>query len=498
MAEPKGRNELVPFPFHHRSNRDGNTLFHLINLLNSSEPSSASTIRKPCREHQKPFTSFKKIQESADNVQVQATEENVLQGPKSTSRFPFSIVFSTFLYCGEAVSSLYLASVYKMNNDIYKMTFTILFFLFASIMDQLALIFIHRDLSRDKPFLLFMHLLLLGPIIRCMEALVKFYKVWQKSDEEEPYVSLTRKKMILNGQEMLLEWEVGHCFRILAVHRNAYKRMSQIQAFLGSVPQLTYQIYITLVSAELSIGRVILIAFALISITYGATLCNLLAMQIKYDEYKVCVRVIEFICIILWRSLEITSRLMVLVLFVSTLKLKALPFFLINFIIVLLKPWVQFWKKGIPLPNIEENFSWVGTLVVLISITVLYSAINFTCWPAIQLKLTERDLVEKTQNWGHMAWHYFLRLLENIIMLLVFRFMGAKVLINYCHTFMIVQLIIAYMISIAFMLLFYQYLHPLRSLFPYNLTDYLNCTCCPWSFCNRSRNEEAQSEHGIV
>ncbi|XP_068921353.1 XK-related protein 2 [Petaurus breviceps papuanus] len=446
-----------------------------------------------------------RIHEISDEVKVHqpASQESVIQGPNSRCKFPFSILFSTFLYCGEAVSALYMASVYQKSKDTYWMTYTVVFFLVASIMDQLTLIFVHRDLARDKPLLLFMHLILLGPIFRCLEAVVKYVKARQKANEEEPYVSLTRKKMFLNGQEVLLEWQVGHSLRVLAMHRNAYKRMSQIQAFLGSVPQLTCQLYVTLVSTDMPLGRVILIIFALISVTYGATLCNMLAIQIKYDDYKVHVHMTEIICVTIWRSLEITSRLFILVLFVTTLKIKALPFFLINFVIIFFEPWVRLWKSGAQMPNnIEKNFSCLGTLVVLISITVLYSAINFSCWPAMQLRLADHDLVEKTQNWRHMAVHYTVRLLENISMVLVFCFLGTKVLINYCHTFIAVQLIVAYLISIAFMLLFYQYLHPLRSLFPYNVIDYLHCVCCPWSSPVRSGNPEStlenQLRHSIV
>lgn len=90
---------------------------------------------------------------------------------------------------------------------------------------------------------------------RCLEAMIKYLTLWKKEGQEEPYVSLTRKKMLIDGQEVLIEWEVGHSIRTLAMHRNAYKRMSQIQAFLGSVPQLTYQLYVTLISAEVPLGR---------------------------------------------------------------------------------------------------------------------------------------------------------------------------------------------------------------------------------------------------
>ncbi|KAM9041306.1 uncharacterized protein AAG666_006905 isoform 4-T4 [Megaptera novaeangliae] len=253
-----------------------------------------------------------------------------------------------------------------------------------------------EDLAKDKPLSLFMHLILLGPVIRCLEAMIKYLTLWKKGGQEDPYVSLTRKKMLINGEEVLIEWEVGHSIRTLAMHRSAYKRMSQIQAFLGSVPQLTCQLYVTLISAEVPLDRVVLIVFSLISVTYGATLCNMLAIQIKYDEYKIRLGPLEVLCITIWRTLEITSRLMILVLFSATLKLKAVPFLLLNFLIILFEPWVKFWRSGAHMPsNIEKNFSRLGTLVVLISVTVLYAGINFSCWSALQLKLADSDLVEK-------------------------------------------------------------------------------------------------------
>uniref|UniRef100_A0ABI7W4C0 XK-related protein n=1 Tax=Felis catus TaxID=9685 RepID=A0ABI7W4C0_FELCA len=360
-----------------------------------------------------------------------------------------------------------------------------------------------EDLAKDKPLSLFMHLILLGPIVRCLEAIIKYLTLWKKEGQEEPYVSLTRKKMLINGEEVLIEWEVGHSIRTLAMHRNAYKRMSQIQAFLGSVPQLTYQLYVTLISAEVPLGRAVLMVFSLISVTYGATLCNMLAIQIKYDEYKIRLGPLEVLCITIWRTLEITSRLVILVLFSATLKLKAVPFLLLDFLIILFEPWVKFWRSGAQMPNnIEKNFSRVGTLVVLISITVLYAGINFSCWSALQLKLADRDLVDKGQNWGHMGLHYIVRLVENVIMVLVFKFFGVKVLLNYCHSLIALQLIIAYLISIGFMLLFFQYLHPLRSLFTHNVVDYLHCVCCHQHPRGRVENSEpscdAEARQSIV
>lgn len=438
------------------------------------------------------------IPEEPNVDRVSSLEEDVIRGANPRFTFPFGILFSTFLYCGEAASALYMVRIYRKSNETYWMAYTFSFFMFSSIMVQLTLIFVHRDLAKDKPLSLFMHLILLGPVIRCLEAMIKYLTLCKKEGQEEPYVSLTRKKMLIDGEEVLIEWEVGHSIRTLAMHRNAYKRMSQIQAFLGSVPQLTYQLYVTLISTEVPLGRVVLMVFSLISVTYGATLCNMLAIQIKYDDYKIRLGPLEVLCITIWRTLEITSRLMILVLFSATLKLKAVPFLVLNFLIILFEPWVKFWRSGAQMPNnIEKNFSRVGTLVVLISVTVLYAGINFSCWSALQLKLADRDLVDKGQNWGHMALHYSVRLVENVIMVLVFKFLGAKVLLNYCHSLIALQLIIAYVISIGFMLLFFQYLHPLRSLFTHNVVDYLHCVCCHRQSQDRAENSEPSFEAEI-
>uniref|UniRef100_F7CWH2 XK-related protein n=1 Tax=Monodelphis domestica TaxID=13616 RepID=F7CWH2_MONDO len=513
------------------SKENRKSLFQLINILESSSriknASSSASVRKALgsvrvTEEQSRVprsfgmdTIFESIEEANlyDPIEQEKKQEqvpepepepkskpetkpkSVIQGTKTRCTFPYSILFSTFLYCGEASSALYIASIYHTSNQNNWMVYTMVFFLIASIMDQLTLIFVHRDLTKDKPLLLLMHLILLGPVVRCLEAMFKYYEMRQNSEEDEPYVSLIRKRMFINDQEVLLEWEMSHSQRVLSMHRNAYKRMSQIQAFLGSVPQLTYQLYVTSISTEMPIERVVLMAFALISVTYGATLCNMLAIQIKYDDYKFHLHICDIICVTIWRSLEITSRLLILVLFVATLKSRALPFLIINYVIILFEPWVRFWRSGAQMPNnIEKNFSYVGTLVVLASITILYSAISFSCWPAMQLRLDDRELVEKSQNWNHMAVHYFVRLVENIIMVLVFRSLGTKILLDYCHTFIALQLILAYVISIVFMLLFYQYLHPLRSLFPRNVIDYLHCVCCPWASRVRSENLESTFE----
>ncbi|CAB1437363.1 unnamed protein product [Pleuronectes platessa] len=158
----------------------------------------------------------------------------------SRVRPPFSVVLATLLYCAEFISAAWLCSVYRKSHDVAWMSFTIVFMLLPAVLIQLTLTFIHRDLGRDRPLVLFLHLLLLGPVIRCFEALLVYFKAGK---QEEPYVTISRKISLKKGQRMPIEWEIGQSERNLAAHRNAFKRTAVIQAFLGSTPQLTLQLY---------------------------------------------------------------------------------------------------------------------------------------------------------------------------------------------------------------------------------------------------------------
>lgn len=84
----------------------------------------------------------------------------------SRIRAPFSVVLATALYCAEFFAAAALCSRYHKTDDVIWMGLTIAFMLLPAVLIQLTLTFIHRDLGRDRPLVLFLHLLLLGPVIR--------------------------------------------------------------------------------------------------------------------------------------------------------------------------------------------------------------------------------------------------------------------------------------------------------------------------------------------
>lgn len=96
-------------------------------------------------------------------------------------RFPSSIFVSVSLFTAETTAALYLSSTYRSAGDQIWQGLTLLFTLVPSVLVQLTLTFIHRDLSRDRPLILLLHILQLGPIVRsvltCLSPFVK-QKPW--------------------------------------------------------------------------------------------------------------------------------------------------------------------------------------------------------------------------------------------------------------------------------------------------------------------------------
>lgn len=85
-------------------------------------------------------------------------------------RLPSSIFVSVSLFTAETTAALYLSSTYRSAGDQIWQGLTLLFTLVPSVLVQLTLTFIHRDLSRDRPLILLLHILQLGPIVRSVVA----------------------------------------------------------------------------------------------------------------------------------------------------------------------------------------------------------------------------------------------------------------------------------------------------------------------------------------
>lgn len=389
---------------------------------------------------------------------------------------PLSVVLSTVLYLAEMVATAVLCHNYHATEDDVWLGFTITFMLVPAVLIQLTLTFVHRDLGRDRPLVLFLHLLLLGPLIRCIEALVVYFRA---GNREEPYVTISRKIHLKKGKQTPIEWEISHSERTLATHRNAFKRTAVIQAFLGSTPQITLQLYATIQEKYLLPSRMVLMVITLISITYGALVCSVLAIQIRYDDYKVRLRPVAYMCMILWRGLEIATRIAALVLFSTALTTWMIPLGLANLLFFFFLPWVEFWaRKGSLTENVENNFSKLGTVVVLCMFTLLYACINVFCWSAVQLDLSHAELIERKQRWSRLVLYYVLRFVENFTLITLWYFYKTDFFEYVCTLLLAVQLLVAYGLAVVFMLLFYQFCHPCRRLFKYNVHDCLHCVCC--------------------
>ncbi|XP_008400043.1 membrane transport protein XK [Poecilia reticulata] len=385
-------------------------------------------------------------------------------------RFPSSIFVSVSLFTAETTAALYLSTTYRSAGDQIWQGLTLLFTLIPSVLVQLTLTFIHRDLSRDRPLVLLLHILQLGPIVRCLEAFCIYGSVGQV---EEPYVSITRKKqMPREGQSEEVERQVGQAEGKLFTHRAAFSRTSVIQAFLGSAPQLTLQLYICVLQQEVSIGRGTLMVISLLSIVYGALRCNILAIKLKYDDYEVDIRPMAYLCIFLWRGFEIATRVVVLVLFSSVLQLWVLPVVFLNFSVFFFYPWILFWYSHSPFPeNIEKTLTRVGTTIVLCLLTFLYAGINMFCWSAVQVKLNDPDLINKSQNWYRMAVYYMVRFVENASLLLLWHMYKTDFYEFIFAPLLVLQLLLAYAMAVFFMLVFYQFCHPCRRLFSSSMTQ---------------------------
>ncbi|NXP28645.1 XK protein, partial [Scytalopus superciliaris] len=387
-------------------------------------------------------------------------------------KFPGSVLISLALFLSETTAALCLSAAYRAAGDPMWHGLTLLFALLPCVLVQLSLVFIHRDVTRDRPLVLLLHLLQLGPLVRCVEA---FYIYFHAGRIEDPYVSITKKWQVpKDGYSEEIEKEVGQAERKLCTHTSAFGRASVIQAFLGSAPQLTLQLYICIMRQETTAARSVFMVISLLSIVYGALRCNILAIKIKYDDYDVHVKPVAYLCIFLWRSLEIATRVTVLVLFSSVLRIWIFPVVMVNFFAFYFFPWILFWHSKSPFPeNIEKEFSRVGTTIVLCLLTFLYAGINMFCWSAVQVDINDPDLISKSQNWYRMAMYYTLRFIENAFLLMLWYLYKTDIYMYVCTPLLFLRLLLCYCMAIFFMLVFYQYCHPCKKLFSSSITEAL-------------------------
>ncbi|NXF06761.1 XK protein, partial [Smithornis capensis] len=412
-------------------------------------------------------------------------------------KFPGSVLISLVLFLSETTAAVCLSVLYRTDGDPMWHRLTLFFALLPCVLVQLSLVFIHRDVTRDRPLVLLLHLLQLGPLVRCVEA---FYIYFHAGRVEEPYVTITKKWQVpKDGYSEEIEKEVGQAERKLFMHRSAFSRASVIQAFLGSAPQLTLQLYISVMEQELTAARSTFMILSLLSIVYGALRCNILAIRIKYDDYDVRVKPAAYLCIFLWRSLEIATRVTVLVLFSSVLRIWTFPLVLANFFGFFFFPWILFWRSESPFPqNIEKEFSRVGTTIVLCLLTFLYAGINMFCWSAVQVELSDPDLISKSQNWCRMAVYYVLRLFENAFLLMMWYLYKTDIYLYVCTPLLFLRLLLCYCMAVFFMLVFYQFCHPCKKLFSSSITEALLSCSKFLCFTGKSPKSTVLTEKAVV
>ncbi|NXM10231.1 XK protein, partial [Ploceus nigricollis] len=68
-------------------------------------------------------------------------------------------------FMSETAAALCLSAGYRDTGDRIWQALTLLFALVPCALVQLSLVFIHRDVSRDRPLVLLLHLLQLGPLV---------------------------------------------------------------------------------------------------------------------------------------------------------------------------------------------------------------------------------------------------------------------------------------------------------------------------------------------
>ncbi|XP_053311970.1 endoplasmic reticulum membrane adapter protein XK-like [Spea bombifrons] len=406
-------------------------------------------------------------------------------------KFPRSILISLFLYVAETILGLYLSSTYSTAVHRIWLYLTLLFCLLPCLLVQICFVCFHMEFFDDRSLEHLFHLLQLGPLFRCVQVL-RLYFIDGKS--EDPYDTLIKRKQLSeDGGWVEVEQEVGRVDMLLSKHSSAFRWASFIQAFFGSAPQLILQLYISISQQHISLCRCMLMSISLLSFTYGALQCNILAIRINYEDYDFTFRPAAYLCLLLWRFLEISCRVVVLGLFSSVFKTWTLCVVALNLLAFMLYSWISFWKNKSS--GNKNGLSKCRTATERAVLNILYSVTSIFCWCPIQVELSEPDLITKSNNWCRITMYYMLRHIENAVLIFLWYIYQTDVYSLIGSTFLVALLLVGYTTSMLFMLIFYQFLHPCRTLFTSSfvggLMSGLKSLCC---MCKPSR--APTNEHG--
>uniref|UniRef100_UPI00358EEF8C endoplasmic reticulum membrane adapter protein XK-like isoform X1 n=1 Tax=Myxine glutinosa TaxID=7769 RepID=UPI00358EEF8C len=425
---------------------------------------------------------------------------------------PVGVAASVFLLVAEFVAACVTAALYGTAGDPTWLGLTLLFALVASLAVQLALVVIHRDIGRDRPLVLMLHLLQMGALVRAVEVTWLYCRMGK---QEEPYASIThRTRLSPSGSCTDVVREIGRGEGRLYTHRQAFFRTAVLQAFLGSAPQLSLQLYISIREQEITPARGVLMSFSLLATAYGAVILTFLAIRLEHPSLELGAAPAAYVLALIWRSLEMAARVSALVLFAASCRAWCFLVILANLAIFAVLPWIgAAWrccsarKQNIQVTDTEEgkpNRGFCGQTCCLSAtrwrslafLTALFAAVALFCWPAARFRPDSPDFVARKHSWVGVALYYGLRFAENSALIggwLVCR--SAAPLSSggfLCGPAVAAQIGAAFGLSLILMLVFYQFAHPARRLMRRNVAD-----LCPPSFWRRGDGARAVDTAGV-
>uniref|UniRef100_A0A8C4R4W6 XK-related protein n=1 Tax=Eptatretus burgeri TaxID=7764 RepID=A0A8C4R4W6_EPTBU len=226
------------------------------------------------------------------------------------------IAASVFLLVAEFVAACVTAALYGTAGDPTWLGLTLLFALVASLAVQLALVVIHRDIGRDRPLVLLLHLLQMGALVRCvpMHSLI----VWH-----------------------ILEVDVCMMMELVQIFtQNKMYAFSFLLLLLG-----------------------VLMSFSLLATAYGAVVLTFLAIRLEHPLLELGAAPAAYVLALVWRSLEMAARVSALVLFAASCRAWCFLVICANLAIFAALPWIgAVWRFcSAPIFTAVALFCWPAT-----------------------------------------------------------------------------------------------------------------------------------------